>query len=59
MALDQLDQCEADPTDADAKHALKVIPEMGNRVLRVVYNETVAPVRIISVFFDRSMRGRL
>lgn len=58
-ALDAPDRQEADPVDIEAKHALKIIPEMGNRVLRVVYNEISRPVRIISVFFDRGMKGRL
>jgi hypothetical protein len=58
-AIDQPDRVEADPMDADEKHGLKIIPEMENRVLRVVYNETKNPVLIISAFFDRRMKGRL
>ena len=32
------------------------IPERGDRVLRVAVNTRVAPWRVVSVFFDRSMR---
>jgi hypothetical protein len=28
------------------------IPERGFRVLRVIYNETVEPVRIVTIYFD-------
>ena len=30
------------------------IPEHGNRVLRVVYNERTVPWRIVTAFFDRN-----
>ena len=29
-----------------------VIPEKGFRVLRVIYNETVDPVTVVTVYFD-------
>ena len=35
------------------------IPEFGGRVLRVAVNTTVEPNRIVSVFFDRKMKGKL
>lgn len=35
------------------------IPEFGGRVLRVAVNTTVEPNRVISVFFDRQMKGKL
>ncbi|MBI5650071.1 MAG: DUF4258 domain-containing protein [Chloroflexi bacterium] len=40
-------------------HYLKPIENYDNRVLRVVVNERVRPNRIITVFFDRRMRGKL
>jgi hypothetical protein len=49
----------ADPTDAALERRYVVIPERERRVLRVVVNATVAPVRVVSVFFDRGMRGKL
>ncbi|EAZ93103.1 DUF4258 domain-containing protein [Crocosphaera chwakensis] len=35
------------------------IPEFGNRVLRVVYKPTENPIKVITVHFDRSMKGKL
>ena len=35
------------------------IPEFGNRVLRVVVNTAFVPPRVVSVFFDRKMKGKL
>jgi len=50
---------EPDRLDPDAMHALAVIPEYGDRVLRVTYNPTVSPWRIITAHIDRRMKGRL
>jgi hypothetical protein len=35
------------------------IPEFGGRVLRVAVNTTVEPNRVVSVFFNRQMKGKL
>ena len=35
------------------------IPEKGGRVLRVAVNIRVAPWRVVSAFFDRTMKGKL
>ena len=35
------------------------IPEFGGRVLRVVINTEFVPPRVVSVFFDRKMKGKL
>ena len=59
LTLAEPDRVEQDPVDSHARHALKRIDEMDHRVLRVVYNETTSPKRIISVYFDRGMRGRI
>ena len=48
-----------DREDPELMHALARIPEHGNRVLRVVYNANVEPVRIVTVYFDRAMKGKL
>lgn len=37
-ALANPDQTDSDPHDAQARHALKRIPQKDDRVLRVVYN---------------------
>lgn len=43
---------ENDFTDPTLAHALLAIPEKGFRVLRVVYNESADPVRVVTAFFD-------
>jgi hypothetical protein len=43
-----------DRADPALRHALARIPEHGNRVLRVVYNERTVPWRIVTAFFDRN-----
>jgi len=53
------DRIEPDKEDEALEHALAEIPEFGNRVLRVIYNKHEKPVTIITVYFDRTMRGEL
>ena len=48
-----------DPHDPDVERFFRCIPEKDNRVLRVAVNTNVAPWRVVIVFFDRNMRGRL
>jgi hypothetical protein len=43
---------EQDAHDLDLVHALWLVPEKGFRVFRVVYNETVHPVAVVTAFFD-------
>lgn len=50
---------EADRDDRNATHALGVIPEHGDRVLRVIYNHTSNPPHLVTVYFDRKMKGKL
>jgi hypothetical protein len=50
---------EPDPDDASLERRYRPIPEFDGRVLRVVVNTTVEPLRVVSVFFDRSKRGQL
>jgi hypothetical protein len=47
------------PTDPALESRLRKIPEFGDRVLRVVLNTQVVPVRVVSVYFDRTMKGKL
>ena len=49
----------ADPNDPDVERFFRRIPEYGDRVLRVAVNTSVAPWRVVSVFFDRGMKGTL
>ena len=48
-----------DPADATVGRYFRRIPEFGGRVLRVAVNTTVEPNRVVSVFFDRTMKGKL
>ena len=48
-----------DPDDATVERRFRRIPEFGGRVLRVAVNTTVEPLRVVSVFFDRKMKGKL
>ncbi len=50
---------ELDAKDTDLRHALAEIPEFDNRVLHVIYNVTSTPNRVVSVYFDRKLRGKL
>ena len=49
----------SDPSDPEVERFFRRIPERGGRVLRVAVNTRAAPWRVVSVFFDRSMRGEL
>ena len=48
----------ADAADSELKHAIGAIAENDNRILRVVYNDNVKPLRIITAYFDRTLRNK-
>ena len=48
-----------DPNDPDIERFYRRMPERSGRVLRVAVNTRVAPWRVVSVFFDRGMRGEI
>jgi hypothetical protein len=48
-----------DVRDTDLLHALAPIAEREDRVLRVVYNKTMDPWRVVTAYFDRAWRGML
>ena len=48
-----------DLNDFEIERFFCKIPEKGGRVLRVAVNVRVAPWRVVSVFFDRTMKGKL
>jgi hypothetical protein len=52
-------QTEPDEDDPGMEHRLASIAECGYRVLRVVCDPRVNPLKIITVHFDRSMKGKL
>jgi len=53
------EKVEQDRDDPELTHALGRIHEHGGRVLRVVYNGFVKPARVVTVYFDRTQRGKL
>jgi hypothetical protein len=46
-------------TDWGLENRFGKIVEFGDRVLRVVVNTHVVPERVVSVYFDRRMKGKL
>ena len=48
-----------DPHDEAVERFYVRVPERGGRVLRVVVNTDAHPWRVVSAFFDRSMKGEL
>lgn len=51
-------QIEVDADDPQLTHALRVIPEFSDRVLRAIYNHTQYPPHVVTAFFDRGMKGK-
>ena len=58
-ALANPTRVEPDGQDPSLEHRLAAITQFGNRVLRVVVNSTVSPINVVTVYFDRSMKGKL
>jgi hypothetical protein len=54
-ALEHPARTENDLDDPTLAHALRPIPEKGFRVLRVIYNETLDPVIVVTGFFDEEV----
>jgi hypothetical protein len=48
-----------DKKDHSLENRFCKISEHGNRILKVVINPTVEPMRVISVYFDRTKKGKL
>jgi Domain of unknown function (DUF4258) len=48
-------QQHMDLTDPALKHAIGPIAENGDRLRRVIYNDTVKPIRIVTAYFDRTL----
>ncbi len=56
--LDVPEWITPDPNDPQVMRYFRTIPEFGGRVLRVAVNATVEPPRVVSVFFDRTQKGK-
>jgi uncharacterized protein YuzE len=50
------ERVHADRTDPTLTHALGRIEEQDQRVLRVVYNASASPPRVVTAYFDRRQR---
>ena len=48
-----------DARDPQLSHALRRIPEHGGRVLRVVYTCKTDPPKVVTAYFDRTLKGKL
>lgn len=48
-----------DPNDPEVERFFRSIPGQSDRVLRVAVNTRAVPWRVVSVFFDRGMKGRI
>ncbi len=57
QVLDSPERTETDKNDPRLQHAIGRIPERGDRYLRVIYNSTLTPRRIVTVFFDRGLKS--
>jgi hypothetical protein len=57
QALENPSTIEPDIQDSDLVHALWPVPEKGFRILRVIYNETVHPVAVVTAFFDSKAKA--
>ena len=53
------ERTEPDPDDPAMEHRLAAIPEKGYRVLRVVCDPRTTPLKIVTMHFDRSLKGKL
>jgi hypothetical protein len=48
-----------DSENPDLEHYLGKIDELNGRVLRVVLKKTVDFINVITVYYDRTMRGKI
>ena len=49
---------EPDETDPELEHRLGTVPELADRVLRVIVSKT-DPMRVITMHLDRNLKGLL
>ena len=56
LAITSPTRSEKDPIDPSLTHHLRRIPDFGNRVLRVIFDANVVPPRVITVYFDRTVK---
>ena len=59
QALTKPQRTEPDAEDPALEHRLAVIAEKDYRVLRVVCDPRSDPLKVVTVHFDRGMKGKL
>jgi hypothetical protein len=59
QAITSPQHTEPDPDDTGMEHRLAAIAERDYRVLRVVCDPRQTPLKIVTLHFDRSMKGKL
>jgi hypothetical protein len=59
ITLHTPDIFQFDQDDPTLVHVWRRIPEFDNRFLRVIYNRTKTPPHIVTVYFDRTVKGEL
>jgi len=52
VTLEYPARTENDVEDSTLVHALRAVPEKSFKVLRVIYNETIDPVTVVTAYFD-------
>lgn len=55
IALDHFIKTQTDLEDSSLVHVFYPVPEKGFRVLRVIYNETISPVTIVTAYFENEV----
>jgi len=56
VTLREPDSFIPDRDDPELFHAMRRIPEFGGRILRVVYNRASTPKRVVTAYFDRTLK---
>ena len=56
QALEHPARIESDREDGSLVHVLYPVPDRAFRVLRIIYNETVDPVSIVTAYFDDEVK---
>ena len=56
QALDFPDRVEQDKKDCDLRHYLRRIIENKDKILRVVINDRAAPIKVVTAYFDRTIK---
>lgn len=59
QTLNQPERIEPDQDEPELEHRLAVIAECDYRVLRVVCDPRDEPLKIVTLHFDRSLKGKL